>query len=83
MPIPWSETVSVFLSLFIITRTRVSPNSPLNSPTEASVLSFCVASTALEINSRRKISWSEYKNFLMTGNMLSDVTPILPFAIFV
>ena len=36
-----------------------SPSSPLNSPVEESVLSFCVASTELEISSRRKISWSE------------------------
>lgn len=38
------------------TCTVKSPTSPLNSPIEESVFSFCVASTALETNSRRKIS---------------------------
>src|SRR5574344_235526 len=36
---------------------------------------------ALDTISRRKISWSEYKNFLITGKMFSVVTPILPFCI--
>jgi hypothetical protein len=34
-------------------------------------LSFWVASTALLTSSRRKISWSEYKNFLIIGKMFS------------
>ena len=56
MPIPSSDTVSTRLSGSSFTRI---PSSPLNSPVEESVLSFCVASTELEISSRRKISWSE------------------------
>ena len=57
------------------------PISPLNSPLDARVVSFCVASTALETNSRRNISLSLYKNFLMMGKMFSVVTPIFPFCI--
>ena len=76
IPIPRSEMVIVLSSNLI--RTVKSPISPLNSPTEASVFNFCVASTALETNSRRKISWSLYKNFLIIGKMFSLVTPILP-----
>gem|GEM_PF-5607557 len=59
MPIPSSDTVSTRLSGSSFTRIVRSPSSPLNSPVEESVLSFCVASTELEISSRRKISWSE------------------------
>ena len=58
-----------------------SPSSPLNSPALARVFSFCVASTALLIISRKKISFSEYKNFLITGKMFSVLTPIDPFDI--
>ena len=76
IPIPRSEMVMVLSSN--LTRTVRSPNSPLNSPTDESVFNFCVASTALETSSRRKISWSLYKNFLMIGNIFSDVTPMLP-----
>ena len=36
------------------------------------------ASTALATISLKKISWSEYKNFLITGKIFSVVTPILP-----
>ena len=71
---------TVIVSLPKDTCTVKSPSSPLNSPIEASVLSFWVASTALETNSRRKISWSLYKNFLITGKIFSVVTPIFPFA---
>ena len=38
------------------TRTVVSPISPLKSPWAARVFNFCVASTALETISRRKMS---------------------------
>ena len=78
-PMPWSEMVMVLASLSMLTLIVRSPRSPLKSPTDASVLSFCVASTAFEISSRRKISWSLYRNFLMMGNMFSVVTPIFPF----
>ena len=81
MPMPWSETVKVFFFLSMLTRTRKSPNSPFTSPTDERVFNFWVASTALLISSRRKISWSLYKNFFMTGNILSEVTPILPLLI--
>ena len=81
MPTPWSEMVIVPASLLTATRTVRSPSSPLKSPTDASVFSFCVASTAFEITSRRKISWSLYRNFLMMGKMFSVVTPMLPFCI--
>ncbi len=39
---------------------------------------FWVASTAFETSSRKKISWSLYRNFLMIGKMLSVVTLIVP-----
>src|SRR5690606_23202213 len=58
-----------------------SPSSPLNSPREASTFNLLVASTALETSSRRKISWSAYRNFLMMGKMLSVCTDILPCSI--
>jgi hypothetical protein len=48
---------------------------------EARCFSFRVASVALEINSLRKISWSLYRNFLMSGKMLSTETLILPVVI--
>ena len=76
IPIPRSEIVIVLSSN--LTCTVKSPSSPLNSPTEESVFNFWVASTALETSSRRKISWSLYKNFLIIGKMFSDVTPMLP-----
>ena len=82
IPMPWSDTVKVFFALSMDTRTRKSPKSPFTSPTDERVFSFCVASTALLINSRRKISWSLYKNFLMTGNILSEVTPMFPLLIY-
>ncbi len=83
IPIPRSLKVSVPFSLSMLTETFSSPNSPLNSPTEANVFNFCVASTAFETNSRTKISWSLYKNFLIMGKMLSVVTPMFPFCIVV
>ena len=79
MPMPRSVTVSVRLSASTLMRIVRSPMSPLASPLDESVLSFCVASTAFDTSSRRKISWSEYKNFLITGKMFSVVTPIFPF----
>ena len=78
IPIPLSETVKVPSSLFTEIVTFKSPSSPLNSPTEANVFNFCVASIALDTNSRKKISWSEYKNFFITGKIFSVVTPIFP-----
>jgi hypothetical protein len=71
MPRPWSEIVILRASLSTVTRTFSSPSSPLYSPSAARLLSFWVASTALLTNSRRKISWSEYKNFLIIGKMFS------------
>jgi hypothetical protein len=44
-------------------------------------LIFWVASTAFETNSRKKISWSEYKNFLIIGKMFSVLMEILPFSV--
>ena len=79
IPIPWSLIVKVPAFSSSETRTVVSPTSPLKSPWAANVFNFCVASTAFDTISRRKMSWSEYKNFLMTGKMFSVVTPILPF----
>ena len=81
IPMPRSLMVSVPSFSFRFTLTVRSPSSPLKSPLSASVFIFCVASTALETISRRKISWSEYKNFLITGKMFSVVTPIFPFCI--
>ena len=81
MPIPLSRMVRVFFflstSIFIVR----SPSSPLNSPADARVLSLFVASTALLTISRRNISFSEYKNFLITGKMFSVFTPIEPVCI--
>jgi hypothetical protein len=34
----------------------------------------------LETNSRRKISWSEYKNFLMIGKIFSVCIEMVPFS---
>ena len=48
------------------------------SPSCANILRFWVASTALETNSRKKISWSLYRNCLMMGKMLSVVTLMVP-----
>ena len=81
IPIPRSLIVSVPSFSSRLTLTVRSPSSPLKSPFSASVFIFCEASTAFDTISRRKISWSEYKNFLMTGNMFSVVTPMLPFCI--
>lgn len=39
--------------------------------TSDSFFSFWVASTAFDTNSRRKISWSLYRNFLIIGKMFS------------
>ena len=69
----------VIVSLSIFTWIVRSPNSPLKSPVDARVFSFCVASTAFETNSRRNISWSLYKNFLMMGKIFSVVTQWFPF----
>ena len=59
MPMPRSVTVSVFFCGSTATWIVTSPSSPFTSPIDERVLSFCVASTAFEISSRRKISWSE------------------------
>ena len=59
MPMPRSLTVRVFFLGSSFTSMERSPSSPLNSPRVLSVFSFCVASTALLMSSRRKISWSE------------------------
>ena len=83
MPIPLSLMVKVLFFSSSDTRTVKSPSSPLNSPFSANVFIFCVASTALLTISRKKISWSEYKNFLITGNMFSVVTPMFPFCMVV
>ena len=56
MPMPRSVTVSVLASLSTETRIVRSPRSPFISPIDERVFSFWVASTALEISSRRKIS---------------------------
>ena len=56
MPMPRSVTVSVLASLSAETRIVRSPKSPFISPIDERVFSFWVASTALEISSRRKIS---------------------------
>ena len=81
IPIPRSVMVSVFSLSSTATRIVKSPNSPLNSPLDATAFIFCVASTAFATSSLKKISWSEYKNFLITGKMFSVVTPMCPFAI--
>lgn len=59
MPMPRSVTVSVFCALSTATWIVRSPSSPFTSPIDERVLSFCVASTAFEMSSRRKISCSE------------------------
>ena len=81
IPIPASLTVRVPFSASTDTVTFSSPSSSLYSPQEARVFNFCVASTAFDTSSRRKISWSLYKNFLITGKIFSVVTPIDPFCI--
>ena len=53
---PRSEIVMVFFFSSSRTSMRSSPSSPFASPTFARVLSFWVASTALEMSSRIKIS---------------------------
>ncbi len=59
MPTPRSVTVSVRASLSTAMRTARSPSSPFASPIEEKVFIFCVASTAFDTSSRRKISCSE------------------------
>ena len=56
IPIPLSDTVKVPASLSAFTRTRKLEASPLNSPEDANTFNFCVASTAFDTISRRKIS---------------------------
>ena len=74
MPIPWSDTVSVPASLSMVTDTERSPSSPLNSPNDDSVFSFCVASTAFETSSRKNISlvgieeFFDYRKDVFSGN---------------
>ena len=82
IPIPRSIMLSVFAFLSTLMWMVKSPNSPLASPRLVNVLSFCVASTALETSSRRKISWSLYKNFLIIGKMFCAVTLIDPLDMF-
>ena len=48
--------VKVPASLSAFTRTRKLEASPLNSPEDANTFNFCVASTAFDTISRRKIS---------------------------
>jgi len=81
IPTPRSVIERIFLSLFTFTWMVRSPSLPLNLPSDARVFSFCEASTALEINSRRKISCSEYKNFFMMGKIFSVWTLIFPVCI--
>ena len=78
IPRPLSMTLRVLASSSSTMRTFSSPSSPLNSPETARAFIFWSASTAFATSSRRKISWSEYRNFLITGKMFSVVTPILP-----
>src|SRR5688572_2363821 len=81
IPIPWSEIVILRVSLSTLTFTfKSSPTSPLYSPIADKRFSFWVASTAFETNSRRKISWSEYKNFLMIGKIFSVWIEMVPFS---
>src|SRR4051812_48408678 len=80
IPIPLSEIVIVFAFSSSFTRMLRSPSSLLYCPSEESLFTFCVASTALLTSSRRKISLSEYRNFLMIGNIFSVWIDIVPFS---
>src|SRR5690348_3202170 len=80
MPMPLSLMVMVFAFSSTDTCTVKSPRSLLYCPREESLLIFCVASTALLTSSLRKISLSEYKNFLMMGKMFSVWMDIVPFS---
>ena len=56
MPMPLSEIERVFFSLSTAILTSGSPTSPCISPAKDAILSLEIASTELEINSRKKIS---------------------------
>jgi hypothetical protein len=73
--------VNVFASLSKLISIFASPNSVFASPIEIKCFSLEVASVPLEISSRKNISWSEYKNFLINGKMFSTDTLIFPLLI--
>ena len=82
IPNPWSIRCIFLPSLSILTSMIGLPYSTLASPILAKCFNFKVASVALDTNSRKKISWSLYKNFLISGKMFSTDTLIFPVVIF-
>ena len=82
IPKPWSMMCSFLPSLSIFTSMIGLPYSTFASPILVKCFNFKVASVAFDTNSRRKISWSLYKNFLIKGKMFSTETLIFPDAIF-